>query len=120
MDKKPTLGKYLRRTRVAKGKAMRAGPLSGILVHLRRSALVHEQFTDAQLLERFVCRRDEAAFQALMQRHGPMVWGVCRRVLRNEPDAEDAFQATFVVFVRKAASIADAAGVGSWLYGVAH
>jgi RNA polymerase sigma factor (sigma-70 family) len=76
--------------------------------------------TDGQLLECFVSRRDEAAVTALVHRHGPMVWGVCRRVLRNHGDAEDAFQATFLVLVRRAASILPRDMVGNWLYGVAH
>src|SRR5262249_11269762 len=59
-------------------------------------------------------------FEALMHRHGPMVFGVCRRILRNETDAEDAFQATFLVFVRQAASIRSRNTVSSWLYSVAH
>jgi RNA polymerase sigma factor (sigma-70 family) len=76
--------------------------------------------TDGQLLDRFLAQRDDASFESLIQRHGPMVLGVCRRVLRNEADAEDAFQATFLVLVRKAASIVPRGMVGNWLYGVAH
>jgi RNA polymerase sigma factor (sigma-70 family) len=76
--------------------------------------------TDGQLLERFVNAREAAAFRALLQRHGPMVLGVCRRILRHDQDAEDAFQATFLVLIRKASSIAKRDSVGSWLYGVAY
>ena len=75
---------------------------------------------DADLLGRFVARREEAAFEALVRRHGPMIWGVCRRVLRDPHDAEDAFQATFLVLVRKAASIARRELLSAWLYGVAY
>ncbi len=76
--------------------------------------------TDAELLDRFVASRDEAAFELLLWRHGPMVLGVCRRVLRNTADAEDAFQATFLALARKAASIGRREAVGSWLAQVAY
>src|SRR6516165_5196008 len=79
----------------------------------------HADLTDGELVEQFVVRRDEVAFEALLRRHGAMVWGVCRRVLREEADAEDAFQATFLVLVRKAAGIRPRGMVGNWLYGVA-
>jgi RNA polymerase sigma factor (sigma-70 family) len=75
---------------------------------------------DAQLLERFVSWHDQAAFAALVQRHGPMVFGLCRRLLPNLHDAEDAFQATFLILARKAASIRKRCAVGPWLYGVAY
>src|SRR5262245_51366626 len=96
--------------------------LGTVLSYLRRSGLHQEEVghTDGDLLERFVTGDDEAAFEALLRRHGPMVLGACRRVLRNEADAEDAFQATFLVLVRKAASIRPRGMVGNWLYGVAH
>ena len=75
--------------------------------------------TDGQLMERFIARRDEAAFGELVRRHGPMVLGVCKRALPNQHDAEDAFQATFLVLACKAASILPREMVGNWLFGVA-
>ena len=72
-----------------------------------------------QLLERFVRRREEVAFEAIVARHGPDVLGVCRRVLRDPCDIEDAFQATFLVLVRKAGSIGDGDLLETWLYKVA-
>src|SRR5215813_11029976 len=75
--------------------------------------------TDGQLLECFVRGREPVALEALVLRHAPMVWGVCRRVLRHHQDAEDAFQATFLVLAKKAASIHRRAALASWLYGVA-
>jgi RNA polymerase sigma factor (sigma-70 family) len=75
---------------------------------------------DGQLLERYVRQRDEAAFEALLHRHGPLVFGVCRRLLYDAHDAEDAFQATFLILARKADSIVPRSLVGNWLYGVAY
>src|SRR5262245_49366246 len=101
---------------------MTTSHLSEVLQHLRRALLLRDggDLTDGQLLECFVSRQEVAALEALVHRHGPMVWGVCQRTLRNHHDAEDAFQATFLVLVRKAASIAPRAKVGNWLYGVAY
>jgi RNA polymerase sigma factor (sigma-70 family) len=75
---------------------------------------------DGQLLERYLIRRDEDAFEALVDLHGPMVLGLCRRMLRDPRDIEDAFQATFLVLVRKAPAIRDRELLSSWLYGVAY
>jgi RNA polymerase sigma factor (sigma-70 family) len=77
-------------------------------------------WSDSQLLDRFLDSRDERAFAALLQRHGPLVLNICRRVLPSSADAEDAFQATFLIFVRKAHSIAKRASLASWLHGVAY
>jgi RNA polymerase sigma factor (sigma-70 family) len=94
--------------------------LSHVIRHLRKTMLQDQPaLTDGQLLESFVHDRDDAALAALVRRHGPMVWGVCHRLLRHDHDAEDAFQATFLVLVRKAATIRDKAKVANWLYGVA-
>jgi RNA polymerase sigma factor (sigma-70 family) len=72
-----------------------------------------------ELLEQFVAQRDEAAFAALLRRHGPMVWGVCQRLLAHRQDAEDAFQATFLILARKAAAIGRRKLLANWLFGVA-
>src|SRR5262245_1627244 len=101
---------------------MATSQMSEVISHLRRTVLlrVGAELTDWQLLEDYLCRREEAALEALVRRHAPMVWGVCRRVLGNHHDAEDAFQATFLVLVRKASSIASPKLLANWLYGVAH
>jgi RNA polymerase sigma factor (sigma-70 family) len=95
--------------------------MSAVLQRLRRAALGQDGggMSDGKLLECFLARREEAAFEALVRRHGPMVWSVCRRVLHNTHDAEDAFQAAFLVLVRKASSLRSRDTVGNWLYGVA-
>ncbi|HEX5272025.1 MAG TPA: sigma-70 family RNA polymerase sigma factor, partial [Gemmataceae bacterium] len=89
-------------------------------LHTRFDAPALAGLPDGQLLEHFLARQDAAALEALVRRHGPMVLGVCRRVLRDYHDAEDAFQATFLVLVRRAASIRPREKVGNWLYGVAY
>jgi RNA polymerase sigma factor (sigma-70 family) len=83
-------------------------------------SMAREAPTDRQLLERFVRSRDEAAFAALVARHGPMVLSVCRRVLPDADYANDAFQATFLVLVRKADSLNNPDLLAGWLYGVAY
>jgi RNA polymerase sigma factor (sigma-70 family) len=93
------------------------------ILHLIRRVVEEQRvkrLADQELLRRFSAERDEAAFHALLHRHGPMVLDVCRNVLSNEADAEDAFQATFLILARKAAAIRRQTSVGSWLYGVAY
>src|SRR5262245_46448824 len=99
-----------------------ATALSTVLRHLHKMVGPPgaPESTDAQLLERFIHRHEEAAFAALVQRYGPMVLGVCRRMLGNPHDAEDAFQATFLILVRKAPLVRRPEAVGSWLYEVAY
>src|SRR5947209_5158481 len=101
---------------------MATNPLSNVLRRLRGVEMLRESgdLTDGQLLARFLALRDETAFETLLRRHGPMVLGVCRRLLRHDQDAEDAFQATFLVLARKAASVVPREKVGNWLYGVAY
>jgi RNA polymerase sigma factor (sigma-70 family) len=95
---------------------------AGMVHHLCRMVLMEEadQMTDEVLLKRFVTQGDESAFEVLVQRHGKMVLGVCRRVLADVHDSEDAFQATFLVLVRKAAAIRRPELLGHWLYGAAY
>jgi RNA polymerase sigma factor (sigma-70 family) len=100
---------------------MTAVHLSQVVRQLRGVLATRENagLTEADLWERYVRERDEAAFEMLVRRHGTMVLGVCRRILRNEQDAEDAFQATFLVLVRRAASLRSPRSLANWLHGVA-
>src|SRR5262249_54626842 len=94
-------------------------PMNRILHTLHRAINVEPGRTDGQLLEAYCAHRDGSAFAELVRRHGPMVWGVCRRMLANRQDAEDAFQATFLVLVPKPGSVSPPERVGNWLHGVA-
>jgi RNA polymerase sigma factor (sigma-70 family) len=101
---------------------MAARQLNEFMRHLRRVLDRQDAsgITDGELVKRYVQQRDETAFEALLRRHGPMVFGVCRRVLHHQHDAEDAFQATFLIFVSKASSLRSPGMIGNWLYGVAY
>ncbi|HEY1377053.1 MAG TPA: sigma-70 family RNA polymerase sigma factor [Gemmataceae bacterium] len=96
--------------------------LAGVLHHLGELRATHAaaEASDAELLGRFADRHEEAAFTGLLLRHGPMVWAVSRRVLPDVQDAEDVFQASFLLLARRAASIRKRESVGSWLHGVTH
>ena len=100
---------------------MARGQLHPVLRLLRRLVAAESggDSTDRQLLQRFAGQREEVAFAALVQRHGPMVLGVCRRILRDPHDADDAFQATFLVLARKDGALAEPQKLANWLYGVA-
>src|SRR5262245_28310382 len=99
---------------------MTHGHLSLVLRNIRQLANVYpaDDATDGQLLAQFAACRQETAFAALLKRHGPMVLNVCQRLLRHGHDVEDAFQATFLLLARKAASLRKPQSVGSWLHGV--
>src|SRR5262245_633516 len=100
-----------------------ARDVSSPVLHLIRRFVEDErvrQLSDQVLLQQFREQRDESAFGTLLWRHGPMILDVCRSVLGNDADAEEAFQATFLILVRQAASIRKTASVGNWLHGVAY
>lgn len=94
--------------------------LARVIQVLRNATQSDTGLSDGHLLGRFIERRDDGSFAALVHRHGPMVWGLCRRVVGNHHDAEDAFQATFLVLACKASSVNPREMVANWLYGVAH
>lgn len=99
------------------------GLSSGDFIHRLERLFQHGTtggLTEGELLDRFVRAQDEAAFEAIIARHGPMVLGVCRQLLRDPNDVDDAFQATFLVLVRKAGTLRRSDLLGNWLHGVAH
>lgn len=100
---------------------MATGPANPIARYVQEVVGEHEteKLSDGQLVQRFAAYRDEAAFRALLRRHQPMVYGVCRRLLRDLHQADDAFQATFLVLARRAGAIGRQEAVGAWLYRVA-
>jgi RNA polymerase sigma factor (sigma-70 family) len=108
--------------RLARGPTMDAATTGGLLRQLRK-AMAAETLagqSDHELVDRFVTSHDEAAFHAILRRHGPMVYRVCRRVLQLEQDVEDVFQATFLVLARQSNGIRKRASIASWLHGVAY
>ncbi len=116
------MGLYKQRDHYLRGDANMSATGPELVRYLRTLAAgqANDACTDRQLLEQFVTRREETSFAALVHRYGPMVLGVCRRVLGHDQDAEDAFQATFLILARKAGSIRKHDSVSSWLHGVAY
>jgi RNA polymerase sigma factor (sigma-70 family) len=101
---------------------MAHGQLGGVLRYIRQlvGTGIPGEHSDGQLLHAFATHQDADAFEALVRRYAPLVWGVCRRVLQDEHEAEDVFQGTFLVLVRKAASLDRSGPLGNWLYTVAY
>src|SRR5579871_830451 len=106
----------------ASGAIMASAQLANVVEHIHQiaGASGDAEHSDSQLLQSFLANQDESAFRLLVQRHGRMVLSVCRNVLRQTQDAEDAFQATFLVLAKSAGSIREGTALGSWLYGVAY
>src|SRR5689334_11109330 len=101
---------------------MTTGQTHAVLRHLRKLVASPglDTLSDGQLLERFITSQEEVAFAALVRRHGPLVLGVCRRLLRSRADAEDAFQATFIILFRRARALDRRGSLAGWLYTVAY
>src|ERR1700682_570656 len=99
---------------------MAKSSLDPLMRHVRKLAAAHhgKDQTDADLLRAFSARGDQDAFDALVRRHGPLVLAVCRRVLHQLQDAEDAFQATFIVLARQSATLSQHDSLAGWLHGV--
>jgi RNA polymerase sigma-70 factor (ECF subfamily) len=104
---------------IMEGRLMPQSPVRRFIRQLRDDALTENRSSDLDLLDAYLAHGDEAAFETLVHRHGPMVFGVCCRILRDENDSADAFQATFLVLIRKASSLKSRELLGNWLYGVA-
>src|SRR5262249_47354024 len=102
--------------RPERARGMAKAPASAVLdyVHLMLENRPADATPDGPLLERYVQNGDEEAFESLVARHAQLVWGLCRRLLPGEADAEDVFQATFLVLARRAATVRRSASLGSW------
>ena len=94
--------------------------MNRVLSRLTRAAVDPASRPDGRLIEAFLTERSEAAFRELVARHGELVFAVCNRILRHRQDAEDAFQAVFLVLARRAADVWPREALGAWLHGVAH